>query len=116
MIIDRGQYKTHEYAIYKDKDMIIGFVGNRCSLSSDIRTVNRYIPIRIDFHILRNDPNMYGLDSDVEWIGGYLPIDMSIKKVRKKLELTIDILIAMIYMEASGIDLDTPDEEGEYYD
>ncbi len=116
MIVEQGRYKGWEYAIYKDDHTIIGFVGDRCSLSSDIRTIDRYVPINIDFHIQRNYPNIYGLDSDVEWIGGYLPINMSIKKVRKKLELTINIIVAMAYMEASGIDLDAPDEEGEYYD
>ena len=110
MIIEQGTYKTMYYAIYKDEENLIGFVGDY-GFAFDMEVIDRYIPTNLDYHIQRNEYTIFGLDTDKEWIGTDYNLDTKIDKIKKDMREVIDVLITMVFAQASGqVDFDKKEE------
>ena len=106
MIIEQGKYRTIYYAIYKDEHNLIGFIGD-CCFPFDIDVIDEHIPTNLDYHIQRNGHTIYGLDTGKEWIGTDYKLNTSIDNIRQDMKNVIDVLIAMVFIQASGqVDFD----------
>lgn len=106
MIIEQGKYRTIYYAIYKDDNNLIGFIGD-CCFPLDIGTIDKYIPTNLDYHIQRNECPIFGLDNDKEWIGTDYNLDTPIDYIRQDMKNVIDALMIIVFIQTRGqVDFD----------
>ncbi len=111
MIIEQGACKTMYYAIYKDEKNLIGFVGDNCGFAFDIDVIDEYIPTNLDYFCPIHHSNLFGLDINKEWIGTDYNLDTKIDKIKQDMKKVIDVLIAMVFAQASGqVDFDKKEE------